>query len=185
VDRDSDQLAGAPEGFLAAPWPGERSVHGGVDEIPLPQGPGRLWLCGKHFVGDNPELALAAVDADRIVCLCEPAELAARYPLYVAWLEAGGHGQAISFPIPDLHAPAVDAALPFLDHLVALLADGRVLLMHCGAGIGRAGTMAAALLMRMGAERTVAVETVARSRPMAGPEAGAQSELLLALASRT
>jgi hypothetical protein len=185
VDRDRDQLAGTPEGLAASPWPGERSVHGGVDEIPLPQGPGRLWLCGKHFVGDNPEMALAAVGADGIVCLCELSELADRYPVYSAWLETGGRGRAISFPIPDLHAPDLDAALPFLDHLVDLLADGQVLLMHCGAGIGRAGTMAAAVLMRMGAERTVAVETVARSRPMAGPEAGAQSELLMALAEKT
>ena len=46
-------------------------------------------------------------------------------------------------------------------------------------------TMAAAVLMRMGAERTVAVATVARSRPMAGPEAGAQSELLTVLADKT
>ncbi len=185
VDQDSDRPAWSPEASLAAPWPGERSVHGGVDEIPLPEGPGRLWLCGKHFVGDDPELALAAVGADRIVCLCEPAELAARYPRYVEWLATEGRDQAITFPIPDLHAPEVDAALPFLDHLVDLLAEGQVLLMHCGAGIGRAGTMAAALLIRMGAARTVAVATVARSRPMAGPEAGAQAELLMALGAQT
>jgi protein-tyrosine phosphatase len=185
VDQDSDRLACAPQASLAAPWPVERSVDGGVDEIPLPRGPGRLWLCGKHFVGDDPELALAAVDADRIVCLCEPSELAARYPVYVAWLETEGNSKAIAFPIPDLHAPELDAALPFLDQLVDLLAGGQVLLMHCGAGIGRAGTMAAALLIRMGSERTVAVDTVARSRPMAGPEAGAQSELLVALAATT
>jgi hypothetical protein len=185
VARDSDQLASSPEAPVPAPWPGERSSHGGVDEIPLPRGPGRLWLCGKQFVGADPEGALATVGADRIVCLCEPSELAERYPGYVAWLATEGPGKAICFPIPDLHAPQVDAALPFLDHLVDLLAGGQVVLMHCGAGIGRAGTMAAALLMRMGVERTAAVATVARSRPMAGPEAGAQSELLMVLAGKT
>jgi hypothetical protein len=185
VDWDTDRLASSPETLVAAPWPGERSVHGGVDEIPLPSGPGRLWLCGKHFVGPDPEAALATVGADRIICLCEPSELADRYPGYVAWLATERQGKAIWFPIPDLHAPPVDAALPFLDHLVDLLAGGQVLLMHCGAGIGRAGTMAAAVLIEMGEERTVAVNTVARSRPMAGPEAGAQSELLVVLAGET
>jgi hypothetical protein len=165
-------------------WPGERSLHGGVDEIALPRGPGRLWLCGKHFVGTDPEAALTAVGADRIVCLCEPSELAARYPGYVAWLATEEHGRAIRFPIPDLHAPGVDATVPFLDSLRTLLDGGGSLLMHCGAGIGRAGTMAAALLMTMGIERTAAVAVVARSRPLAGPEAGAQSELLVALALR-
>lgn len=127
---------------------------------------------------------MAAVGADRIVCLCESSELAARYPGYAAWLAAARSGRAICFPIPDLHAPGVDATLPFLDSLGAFLDEGLSLLMHCGAGIGRAGTMAAALLMMMGEERSVAVATVARSRPMAGPEAGAQSDLLEALAVR-
>jgi hypothetical protein len=141
-------------------------------------------LCGKHFVGADPEAALAAVGADRIVCLCEPSELAGRYPGYVAWLATEEQGRAIRFSIPDLHSPGVDATVPFLDYLRALLDEGGSLLMHCGAGMGRAGTMAAALLMMMGMERTAAVDAVARSRPLAGPEAGAQSELLAALAGR-
>ena len=34
-------------------WVKERSRNGGADEVPLPAGAtaGRLWLCGKHFVG--------------------------------------------------------------------------------------------------------------------------------------
>jgi protein-tyrosine phosphatase len=140
-------------------------------------------LCGKGFVGTDPEAALTSVGADRIVCLCEPAELEARFPTYAAWLEAEGPPRAIRFPIPDLHAPDVETAVPFLEMLKGQLSDGHTLLMHCGAGIGRAGTMAAALLIQMGVERTAAIDTVARNRPMAGPEAGAQSELLVALAA--
>ena len=50
--------------------------------------------------------------------------------------------------------------------------------MHCGAGFGRAGTVAAALLISMGATVEDAVTTVSTHRPMAGPEAGAQQDLL-------
>ena len=44
--------------------PGERWRDGGVYEIPLPVRNGRLWLCGKHFIGPDPEGAMASVGAD-------------------------------------------------------------------------------------------------------------------------
>ena len=33
-----------------APWPSDRSLDGGIDEIPIP-GSGRLWLAGKWLLG--------------------------------------------------------------------------------------------------------------------------------------
>lgn len=166
-------------------WPEGRARHGGIDELPLPEGPGRLWLCGKHAVGPSHEGLMAEVGLDVIVCLCESPEIAERYPSYVHWLEAeaGPEGSAIWFPIPDLHAPSADLALPFLDELRDHLRLGRRVLMHCGAGFGRTGTMAAALLMRMGMSRNDAVAAVSQARPSAGPEVGAQSDLLIDLAS--
>jgi protein-tyrosine phosphatase len=165
-------------------WLGERSWHGGCDEIPLPEGPGRLWLCGKRFVGPDPEEALAAVGADGIVCLCESHELQDRYPDYVYWLSSEP-ARAIWFPIPDVHAPEVVTAIDLLDRLRGMLSSGERLIMHCGAGVGRAGTMAAALLMRMGQSRAQALSTVAAHRPMAGPEAGAQEAFLDQVAEGT
>ena len=53
-----------------------------------------------------------------------------------------------------------------------------------GAGIGRAGTMAAAVLMTMDVPADDALAIVAEHRPMAGPEAGAQRDLIDALAAR-
>jgi protein-tyrosine phosphatase len=158
----------------------ERARNGGVDEVPVP-GPGRLWLCGKHFVGPDPEEALARTGAASIVCLNERGELAARYPGYVAWLEANAPSRATWFPVPDLHAPAVEAVAPLLDALAARLADGEGVLVHCGAGVGRAGTIAAAVLMRLGVPRADALARVAASRPTAGPQAAVQDELLAAL----
>jgi protein-tyrosine phosphatase len=173
-------MASAPDTW----WLGERSWHGGCDEIPLPSGPGRLWLCGKRFVGSDPEEALAEIGADRIVCLCEAHELSERYPEYVDWLSKEP-GRSTWFPIPDVHAPALSPAIDFLDELESRLAAGEGLIMHCGAGIGRAGTMAAALLIRMGQSRAQALSTVSAHRPMAGPEAGAQETFLVEVAATT
>ncbi len=119
----------------------------------------------------------------RIVCLCERHELEERYPNYIAWLTRESEARAIWFPIPDVHAPGIDAAVPFLETLRAQVVLGEGLVMHCGAGIGRSGTMAAALLMSMGADRLAATAAVAEHRPMAGPEVGAQESLLVDLAA--
>jgi hypothetical protein len=115
-------------------WMTERSRNGGVDEIPLPRGPGRLWLCGKHFIGPDVEAALARLDATTAVCLNEVGELASRYPAYVEWLTTNQPQRAVWFPVPDLHAPDIDVTVAFLDDLTARLEAGERILLHCGAG---------------------------------------------------
>jgi protein-tyrosine phosphatase len=162
-------------------WLDERSRNGGVDEVPLPIPGGRLWLCGKHFVGPDPEQALARTGAAAIVCLNEAAELRGRYPDYVAWLTANAPDRAIWFPVPDLHAPTVEAVRPLLDEIGRRLAADEGVLLHCGAGVGRAGTIAAAVLMTLAVPRPDALGLVAASRPTAGPQAGVQTDLLEAL----
>lgn len=164
-------------------WPSGRSLHGGVDEIPLPEGPGRLSICGKHFVGPDPITALSESTCDTIVCLCERTEMEDRYPDYVQWLESNDGGVARWYPVCDLHAPEVGEARRLIAELRSLLRGGHSVLMHCGAGIGRAGTMAAAVLIDMGLTRSQALEVVSSARPMAGPEGGAQAELLVQLVS--
>lgn len=160
----------------------DRSRHGGVDEVPLPSIAGRLWLCGKHFVGPDVEDAITQVSATTVVCLNEAHELEARYPEYVAWLRANRDGRAVWAPVPDLHAPDLETAVALVELLRDRLERGETLLVHCGAGFGRAGTIAAALLLRLGTPLSGVVPTVAAARPMAGPEAGVQTELLATLA---
>ena len=164
-------------------WLPERSRNGGVDEIPLPMTGARLWLSGKHFVGPDVEAALERTGATTIVCLNEFHEIDDRYPNYVQWLRANDGARAIWFPIPDLHAPSVERALPLLDGLIDRLSAGEGLLVQCGAGIGRAGTIAVAVLLRLGMPLEVALTTVADHRPAAGPEAGSQRQLLETLAA--
>lgn len=159
-------------------WPSARARDGGIDRVPLPGSPGALWLCGKHAVGPDPAAALARVDATTVVCLNERYELEDRYPAYITWLRAHRGGQAVWFPIPDLHAPTLAAIRPLLDELHRRLEAGERLLLHCGAGVGRAGTVATCLLMLMDVERDDALRTVAAHRPTAGPEVGAQADLI-------
>ncbi len=168
-----------------APSPPARSVDGGIDRIPLPVASGGLWLAGKHVVGPDPEAALRRVGATTIVCLVEEPELIGRYPDYVAWLRANRPARAEWAPIPDMHAPDLPTAGRLLAGWRARLAVGEVLLVHCGAGMGRAGTMAAALLVTLGHGQEEAEAVVAAHRPMAGPEAGVQRDLLRALERTT
>src|SRR5579864_7888125 len=97
--------------------PGERSSNGGVDEVTLPVGGGRLWLCGKHFIGPDPEAALERVEATAVVCLCEAAELLDRYPNYVGWLRANQPARALWYPVADLDAPDPQGAIELVDEL--------------------------------------------------------------------
>ncbi len=161
----------------------ERSRNGGLDEVPLPSGRGRLWLCGKHLVGPDAEGVLERTGAAAVVCLNERYELASRYPGYVAWLETTEPGRAVWFPVPDLHVPTMEEVRPFVTTLVARLDAGEGLVVHCGAGMGRAGTLAAALLLGQGCSLADALARVAAARPGAGPQATVQQALLEALAS--
>lgn len=173
-----------PGGERSARWAEERSRHGGVDEVPLPaECPGRLFLCGKHFIGPDPEAAVTYVGATSVVCLNSATELD-RYPAYVSWLQDQPTERLVWWPIADLGAPGHEEALELLEELRSRLAGGATLLLHCGAGVGRAGTVAAGLLMMMNVDRKEAIGLVRSHRPLAGPEAGDQTELLLWLAGR-
>jgi protein-tyrosine phosphatase len=82
------------------------------------------------------------------------------------------------WPVPDLYVPDTDTALDLFDQLRRRLDAGESLLMHCGAGIGRAGTIAAGLLVTFGMTPQEAIAHVRAHRPMGGPEAGPQTEFI-------
>lgn len=150
-----------------------------INQIPVPDDvPGALWLCGRNDVGPDPDAALGWAGADTIVCLNPIDELIGRYPDYVEWLREHRGGKAIWFPIENFGAPSARQVLPIVRMIVERLEAGDGVLMHCAAGQGRAGTMAALVLMALGQSSADAVRTVASNRVFAGPGNVAQWNLI-------
>jgi atypical dual specificity phosphatase len=68
------------------------------------------------------------------------------------------------FPIADMGVPAIGPTASLCREIEAALAQGRAVAVHCRAGMGRTGTILAAVLAWMGAD---ADEAVARVRAIA------------------
>jgi len=106
-------------------------------------------------------------------------------PEDLAWLRRQGIGAVVSLtgmPLDDselrraelecLHEPIVDFAPPEpdqLDRIVGFILEqnraGRKVLVHCGAGLGRSGTVAAAFLVHSGMGAAQAIARVRELRP--------------------
>ena len=101
---------------------------------------------------------------DGIVCLAGEAEIAAKSPAYAEALSTSSGPCAIErVPIRDFGVPDDAEAFGALAARIAKrLHDGRRILIHCGAGIGRTGMLAMCVLLAMGytlADANAAVRT--------------------------
>ena len=137
-----------------------------------------MWLCGKHHIGPDVHSVRSRAGEATVVCLVQRGELTGRYDPYVDWLDANRNGAAIWFPVHDLSAPGVAHAAELFVEIAQRLQSGENFVVHCAAGIGRAGTTAVGVLMVLGMDAETAVSHVRAHRPMAGPEAGAQNDLI-------
>ncbi|NBS30690.1 MAG: hypothetical protein EBS76_09285 [Actinobacteria bacterium] len=157
-------------------WLSERQRDGGIDEVPIDGATGSMWLCGKHRIGPNPDGVVASVDASSVVCLTEAHELADRYPGYVNWLTTDP--RAIWFPIPDLSVPDSDEWTALIADLLDRVRSGSNIIIHCAAGIGRAGTAACSVLLAAGMSLDDAERRVADCRLGAGPQSRDQAQFI-------
>jgi protein-tyrosine phosphatase len=155
------------------------NMDGGIHEIPVPSLVGRLWLCGKHFIGPNYSAALQRVNASHVVCLVREGELRGRYDEYLAWLQA--KDGSTWYPIHDLSSPPIEEILSLYQGVVDRLRRGESVIVHCAAGVGRAGTLAVAVCQIAGMPLDEALSHVRQHRPGAGPEVGSQLDAVVAL----
>ena len=151
-------------------------------EVALPTGvSGRLFL---HSMPGRHE-ALVEVWAQvhdqvvsAIVNLAPDDEVRKKSPEYgKALAEATVPCEVWPLAVPDFAAPTDDSAFGQLVRQVAsALRDGKAIMVHCGAGIGRTGTLAVAVLRALGSPAAEArrVVKVAGS----GPEVQSQEDAL-------
>ena len=154
------------------------NTDGGIHEIPLEGTVGKLYLCGKHYIGPDVEAVRNDLGVHYVVCLVEEHELVDRYDPYVQWHRDNAGNPSVWFPIPDLTYPSFEDSIEFVEHVTSLVRDKGSMVIHCAAGIGRAGTTATAILMMLGMPMYEATAHVRAHRPMAGPETGRQEEFI-------
>jgi len=102
----------------------------------------------------------------RLVCLVEVHELEALgIPDLLVRAEAQGL-RSLHAPLPDGGTPASLEAMEALAHqILAWVGAGEGVFLHCWAGLGRTGTVAAACLIARGASAVEALHLVRRARP--------------------
>ncbi len=143
--------------------------------------PGRLWLSampGRPGAWTSLAATLRVyrtAGVERVVCLAPDEEIRAKSPEYAAAL------RTLDFPWPRLVHPVPDGGVPddpaafraFVDLVAGELRDGCRIVVHCGAGVGRSGLVAACLLTRLGLPPEEALRRVRDAE--AGPETDDQT----------
>lgn len=153
-----------------------------VRSVQLPSGvPGKLVLNsmpGRYEALEQMWKQIETEGVQLIVSLAPPEEIRSKSPAYGRALESKTVPCAVeSFPITDRGVPEDRTGFWSLASTVAqkLRAGSRVLI-HCGAGIGRTGTLAICVLLALGEPQAGATRAV--SAAGSHPETDAQRDLV-------
>jgi protein-tyrosine phosphatase len=155
--------------WVDGPWPGKLAISA------RPRG--RDWLAEElaswHRSG-----------VDEVVSLLTPEEVDSLELENEAAFSRDSSMQFRSFPIIDRQVPASKRdALRFIEDLDSDLASGKNISIHCRQGIGRAGLIAASLLIARGLQPSDAFDRISVARGVSVPETAEQRAWVEALAS--
>ncbi len=157
-------------------------MAGGIHRIPVPGAPGRLFATAFAVTGPDPAAALDDVGAGVMVCLLTETEIAMRYPDYPAWLADPDPHQAIHVPMIDQGVTGDDTFRQLIGTVNRHLDQGTGVMVHCGAGYGRAGIVCISVLTSRGMDLEDAVTAVRAARPAAGPQSESQQAQITRMA---
>jgi|SRR5215831_6708034 len=154
--------------LINGPWPGKLAI------IPRPR--------GGDWLADEAK-SLRSEGFDIVVSLLTPEE-AQELGLTRERQLIQEHGlQHFNYPITDLGVPSSrESARNFLDTLFRSLLAGKKIALHCRGSIGRAGLVAASILVLAGIEPSRAIREVSDARKLESPETAEQREWVMTLA---
>lgn len=154
---------------------GERyAAVGRVHAIPVTGVAGTLIMCGLDAIGPDPGRLLDLVEASVVVCLQTDAEIERRFPDYLHWLDDPTPHEAIRLPTQDHLVADDDLVTGLVLGVHRRLTAAERVVVHCGAGWGRAGVVAVLVMCAAGAGVDEALRDLRLARPAAGPQSADQ-----------
>jgi protein-tyrosine phosphatase len=120
-------------------------------------------------------------EIDLVVCLAADEELSRLSLDYALCVQEDKFPfKRKSYAIEDYGVPSdLESFIDFVTDLAQDIVAGQRVLIHCAAGIGRTGLVAASVLMQLGYPFQKAISTI--SRAGSSPEIGEQGKFLLAV----
>jgi len=118
-------------------------------------GSGQPGAYGRYLEADLARLQQEGIGA-LVTLIPEPLTEEAIKAAGLRWLH---------LPIDDFGIPTPEQIDQFVAFVRAQIAEGRAVAAHCGAGLGRTGTMLACYLVFIGESAAEAIESVRRIRP--------------------